>query len=121
MMHSPAIAQQLAAEHQRDMLTRASRDRLARAARAARPARPATAPRTGPYLLRRVRAALTQSLIPTQSSLQHSSLQGTEDERRQTDGPRPPGGRGLRFDAHPERSSSATDSTSTGTWRTPSA
>jgi hypothetical protein len=59
MMHSPTIAQQLAAERQRDMLARASRDRLARAARADRPARPATAPRTGPYLLRRVRAALT--------------------------------------------------------------
>jgi hypothetical protein len=62
MMHHPYIAQQLAAERQRDMLDRANRHRLARAARAARaarPARPAPAPRTGPYLLRRVRAALT--------------------------------------------------------------
>ena len=41
MMHSPTIAQQLAAERQRDMLDHASRHRQARAARAARPARPA--------------------------------------------------------------------------------
>ena len=62
MMHHPAIAQQLMAERQRDLLDRASRHRqarAARAARAARPARPATAHRAGPYLLRRARAALT--------------------------------------------------------------
>lgn len=59
MMHHPAIAQQLMAERQRDLLDRASRHRPARAARAAQPASPATAPRTGPYLLRRAFAALT--------------------------------------------------------------
>jgi hypothetical protein len=59
MMHHPAIAQQLAAERQRDLLDQASRHRQARTARAARPARPATAHRAGPYLLRRARAALT--------------------------------------------------------------
>ena len=59
MMHHPYMAQQLAAERQRDLLDHASQDRQARAARAARAARPATAPRTRPYLLRRVRAALT--------------------------------------------------------------
>jgi hypothetical protein len=59
MMHHPAIAQQLAAQRQRDLLEYASRRRQARTARAARPARSATVPRTGPYLLRRVRAALT--------------------------------------------------------------
>ena len=57
MMHHPYIAQQLAAERQRDMLDRASRHR--RAARAARAARPATADRARPYLLRRAYAALT--------------------------------------------------------------
>ena len=59
MMHHPAIAQQLAAERQRDLLDQARRHRQARTARAARPARPATAHRAGPYLLRRARAALT--------------------------------------------------------------
>ena len=59
MMHHPAIAQQLMAERQRDLLDRASRHRQARAARAARAARPATAHRSGPYLLRRAYAALT--------------------------------------------------------------
>ena len=59
MMLNPTIAQQLAAERHRDLLDRASRHRQARAARAAQPARPATAPRTGPYLLRRAFAALT--------------------------------------------------------------
>ena len=59
MMHHPTIAQQIAAERQRDMLDRASRDRLARTARTARSARPATPGRTRPYLLRRARAALT--------------------------------------------------------------
>ena len=59
MIHHPAIAQQLAAERQQDLLARASRHRQARTARAARPARPATAHRAGPYLLRRARAALT--------------------------------------------------------------
>jgi hypothetical protein len=57
MMHHPYIAQQLAAERQRDMLDRASRHR--QAARAARAARPATADRARPYLLRRAYAALT--------------------------------------------------------------
>lgn len=42
MMYHAVIAQQLAAERQRDMLARASRDRLARTARTARSARPAT-------------------------------------------------------------------------------
>ena len=59
MMHHPYVAQQLMAERQRDMLDRASRDRLARTARAARSARPAAPRRTRPYLLRRVYAALT--------------------------------------------------------------
>ena len=59
MMHHPAIAQQLMAERQRDMLDRASRDRLARTARAARSARPAAPDRARPYLLRRAYAALT--------------------------------------------------------------
>jgi len=59
MMHHPYIAQQLAAERQRDMLDRASRHRQARATRAARAARPATADRARPYLLRRAYAALT--------------------------------------------------------------
>jgi hypothetical protein len=56
MMHHPYMAQQIVAERQRDMLDRASRDRLARAARAARPAAPG---RTRPHRLRRVYAALT--------------------------------------------------------------
>ena len=59
MMHSPTIAQQLAAERQRDMLDHASRDRLARAARAARAAHPAAPRRTRPHRLRRAYAALT--------------------------------------------------------------
>ena len=59
MMLHPAIAQQLAAERQRDLLDHASRHRLARAERATRSARPATADRTRPSLLRRARAALT--------------------------------------------------------------
>jgi len=59
MMHHPAIAQQLMAERQRDLLDRASRHRQARAARAAWAARPATADRSRPYLLRRAYAALT--------------------------------------------------------------
>jgi hypothetical protein len=65
MMHHPYMAQQIAAERQRDLLDRASRHRqartarAARSARAARAARPATAHRSGPYLLRRVYAALT--------------------------------------------------------------
>ena len=59
MMHHPAIAQQLAAERQRDLLDQASRHRQARAARAARAAPPAPADRARPYLLRRARAALT--------------------------------------------------------------
>ena len=59
MMHHPAIAQQLMAERQRDLLDRASRHRQARAARAARAARSAPADRSRPYLLRRVYAALT--------------------------------------------------------------
>jgi hypothetical protein len=58
MMHHPAIAQQLVAERQRDLLDHGSRHRQARTARGARSARPATAARTRPYLLRRVRAAL---------------------------------------------------------------
>lgn len=62
MMHHPAIAQQIAAERQRDMLDQADRQRLARTARtgrAARTARPATQGPSGPYLLRRAYAALT--------------------------------------------------------------
>jgi hypothetical protein len=62
MMHHPYMAQQLMAERQRDMLDRASRDRLAReaqAAQAARAARPAAPGRTRPHRLRRVYAALT--------------------------------------------------------------
>ena len=59
MMHHPYVAQQLMAERQRDMLDRASRDRLARAATAARSARPAAPGRTRPHRLRRVYAALT--------------------------------------------------------------
>ena len=56
MMLHPAIARQLAADRQRDLLDHASRHRQARAARAARPA---TAGRPGPHLLRRARVALT--------------------------------------------------------------
>ena len=59
MMHHPAIAQQLMAERQRDLLYRASRHRQARAAWAARAAPPAPADRARPYLLRRAYAALT--------------------------------------------------------------
>ena len=59
MMHHPAIAQQLMAERQRDLLDRASRHRQARAARAARAARPAAPGRAMPHRLRRVYAALT--------------------------------------------------------------
>jgi hypothetical protein len=59
MMHHPAIAQQLMAERQRDLLDHARRHRLARTARAARRARPATPGSAGPYLVRRARAALT--------------------------------------------------------------
>jgi len=59
MMHHPYMAQQIVAERQRDMLDRASRDRLARAARAARAARPAAPGRARPHRLRRVYAALT--------------------------------------------------------------
>ena len=59
MMHHPYMAQQIVAERQRDMLDRASRDRLARAARAARSARPAAPGRTRSHRLRRVYAALT--------------------------------------------------------------
>ena len=54
MMYHPAMAQQLAAERQRDLLDHA-RHRQARTARAARPA---VATRTRP-LLRRVQAVLT--------------------------------------------------------------
>ena len=56
MMHHPEIARQLAAERQRNLLDHASRHRQARAAR---PARHATAARTRPQLLSRVRAVLT--------------------------------------------------------------
>jgi hypothetical protein len=59
MMHHPYMAQQIVAERQRDMLDRASRDRLARAATAARSARPAAPGRTRPHRLRRVYTALT--------------------------------------------------------------
>jgi hypothetical protein len=55
MMYHPAMAQQLAAERQRDLLDHARRHRQARTARAARPA---VATRTRP-LLRRVQAVLT--------------------------------------------------------------
>ena len=56
MMYHPAMAQQLAAEHQRDLLGHARRHHQARTARAARPAAVA---RTRPPLLRRVHAVLT--------------------------------------------------------------
>jgi hypothetical protein len=59
MMLHPTIAQQLAAERQRDLLDHASRHRQARTAQAARSARPATADGTRPRLLRRAHAALT--------------------------------------------------------------
>lgn len=59
MMIHPAIAQQLAAERQRDLLDHASRHRQARTAQAAQSARPATAGRTRPHLLGRARVALT--------------------------------------------------------------
>jgi hypothetical protein len=59
MIHQPYIAQQLAAERQRDLLAQAGRHRLARTARAAWSARPTAAERTRIYLLRRARAALT--------------------------------------------------------------
>jgi len=54
MMLHPTIAQQLAAERQRDLLDHASRHRQARATRSVRPA---TADQTRPNLLRRARAA----------------------------------------------------------------
>ena len=59
MMLHPTIAQQFAAERQRDLLDHASRYRQARTARAARSAHPATTALTRPYLLRRVHAVLT--------------------------------------------------------------
>jgi hypothetical protein len=59
MMLHPTTARQLAAERQRQLLDQASRHRQARTARAVRPARQATAARIRPYLLGRVRAALT--------------------------------------------------------------
>lgn len=63
MMLHPAIAQQLAAERQRDLLDHARRHRQARTARtaqSARSARQATAARTRPnHLLGRVHAVLT--------------------------------------------------------------
>jgi hypothetical protein len=55
MMLHPTIAQQLAAERQRELLDHASRHQQARATQASRPA---TADRTRPYFLRRARAAL---------------------------------------------------------------
>ena len=55
MMYHPAMAQQLAAERQRDLLDHARRHRRARTARACRPA---AVTRTRP-LLRRVHAVLT--------------------------------------------------------------
>ena len=59
MMLHPTIAQQFAAERQRELLDHASRDHQARTARAARSAQPATVAQTRPRLLRRVHAALT--------------------------------------------------------------
>ena len=59
MMFHPTITQEFAAERQRELLDRASRDRQARTARAARSAHKATAAQTRPFLLRRVHAALT--------------------------------------------------------------
>lgn len=59
MMLHPAIAQQLVAERQRDLLDHASRHRQARTAQAAQSARPATVARTRPNLLGRVHAILT--------------------------------------------------------------
>jgi len=59
MMLHPTIAQQLAAERQRELLHHASRHRQARTAQGARPTRPTTAARIRPYLLRRAHAALT--------------------------------------------------------------
>ena len=58
MIHHPAIAQQLAAERQQDLLARASRHRQARTARAARSAHRATVAGTRPHLLRKVHAVL---------------------------------------------------------------
>jgi hypothetical protein len=58
MMLHPAIAQQLAAERQRDLLNHASRHRQARAARPARAPRPAKPDRARPSLLRKAYAAL---------------------------------------------------------------
>ena len=59
MMLHPAIAQQLVAERQRDLLDHASRHRQARTAQAAQSARQATVARTRPSLLGRVHAVLT--------------------------------------------------------------
>ena len=59
MMFHPTITQQFAAERQRELLDRASRDRQARTARAAQSAHKATVAQTSPRLLRRVHAALT--------------------------------------------------------------
>jgi hypothetical protein len=59
MMFHPTIAQQLAAERQRELFDHASRHRQARSAQAARSARPAVVARTRPYFLRRVHAAFT--------------------------------------------------------------
>jgi hypothetical protein len=59
MMLHPEIAHQLAAERQRELLDHASRHRQARTAQATRSAHPATAARTMPYLVQRLRAVLT--------------------------------------------------------------
>jgi hypothetical protein len=57
-IHHPAIAQQLAAERQRDLLDHASHHRQARAAQAAQARRPAKPDRARPSLLRKAYAAL---------------------------------------------------------------
>jgi hypothetical protein len=60
MIH-PTIAQQVAAERQRDLLDHASRHRQARTAQTVRSARPAAVTRTRPHFLRRVQAALSRA------------------------------------------------------------
>jgi hypothetical protein len=69
MLH-PTIAQQLAAERQRDLLDQASRHRQARTAQAVRSARPA-ANRTRPDFLRRVQAALTRAATTLARARRH--------------------------------------------------
>ena len=58
MMLHPTIAQQFAAERQRELFDRASRHRQARTARAARSVHRAAVAGTRPYFLRKVHAVL---------------------------------------------------------------